>query len=94
MTDPNNPMDRKGFNDLNSLLDQMDSLLRRNPVKDVYNDLFESRSNLPIMGDQPGKGAFPSEPPTQFDPGSDAPRDDEIEDTAPKKSLEELCWRT
>jgi stage V sporulation protein K len=90
MTDPNNPMDKKSFSDLNSLLDQMDGLLRRNPIKDVYSDLFEGRSNLPIMGQEPGKGAFPSEPPTQFDPGSDAPRDDEIEDTAPKKSLEEL----
>lgn len=93
MPEPNNPNDKKGFDDLNNLLDQMDSLLRRNPMRNVYGDLFEgrnipdARTGLPIMG---SPGAVDPEPPTQFDPGSGDSRDEEIEDTSPQKTLAEL----
>ncbi len=88
MDNNNNPYFNKKNNneDLNSLLDEMDALLKRNPISGVYNDLFESR--LPIIDD-----SYSAKSPggdMQFDPG-DGPHDDEVEeDTAPKKSLEEL----
>ncbi|NMA65702.1 MAG: hypothetical protein GX957_05595, partial [Clostridiaceae bacterium] len=34
-------------NELNSLLDQMDSILKRNYLSDVYDDIFEKK--LPII---------------------------------------------
>ncbi len=80
--------DKYNYNkDLNSLLDEMDSLLRRNPISGVYDDLFERR--LPIIDDTPedlsGQGQN-----MQFDPGDANPPDEEMVDSAPQKSLEEL----
>lgn len=88
MNDNNNPRFGKNYgnDDLNSLLDEMDALLKRNPLSGVYNDLFDNR--LPIIDD-----SCPTQKGTQdmqFDSGSG---DDHVvpeEDAAPKKSLEEL----
>jgi SpoVK/Ycf46/Vps4 family AAA+-type ATPase len=83
----NHPFPDKYNKDLNDLLDEMDSLLRRNPLSGVYEDLFERR--LPIIEDNPEAYA-PQGQNMQFDPGSpDAPLEEE-ENTEPQKSLEEL----
>jgi SpoVK/Ycf46/Vps4 family AAA+-type ATPase len=74
--------------DLNSLLDEMDSLLKRNPIGGVYDDLFENR--LPIIDDSPSYRSDNNQN-MQFDPGNNVPHDDdEPEEAVPKKSLEEL----
>ncbi|MCX7771591.1 MAG: AAA family ATPase [Clostridia bacterium] len=87
MTDNNNPyFNNRRNDDLNSLLDEMDTILRRNPMKNVYDDLFDRR--LPII-DNPPTQDRPGEE-TQFDPGNHKPDDEEPEEEAPRKSLEEL----
>lgn len=78
--------------DLNSLLDAMDSLLMRNPLSrnplaGVHDDLFKSR--LPIIDDSSSTQSGNSQN-MQFDTGGSSNDEDELEDTAPKKSLEEL----
>lgn len=88
MTD-NNPLDngRKYKEELNNLLDEMDMILRRNPLQGVYDDLFGEK--LPIIDDtarpEPGGGQD-----AQFDPGGDSYHFEEPEDKTPEKSLEEL----
>lgn len=107
MEDNNNPLNngRKYNEDLNNLLDEMDSILRRNPMRGVYDDLFSER--LPIIDDMDSPsglnpsnrgssdGKFSDGKPsvrdnTQFDPGGDKYYFEEPEDKAPKKSMEEL----
>lgn len=73
--------------DLNSLLDEMDSLLKRKPIGGVYEDLFENR--LPII-DNSSSGPGDNSQNMQCDPGNNFPSEDEPEEAAPKKSLEEL----
>ncbi|HHU89934.1 MAG TPA: AAA family ATPase [Clostridiaceae bacterium] len=89
MNDNNNSLNnRNKYNeDLNDLLDQMDSILKRNPLGGVYDDLFSSK--LPIIDDltPPYSG---NEQNAQFDPGSNPFDSAEIGDTAPKKSLDEF----
>ena len=84
-------------NELNSLLNEMDSLLKRKPVSEVYDDLFENR--LPIIDEPSSKGnGRDNEQNTdrgngqdmQFDPGDNPPDADDQEDKAPRKSLDEL----
>ncbi len=71
--------------DLNSLLDEMDALLRRNPIGGVYDDLFKDR--LPIIDDGPAaKGGQD----VQFDDGFNDCSHEPPEDSAPRKSLDEL----
>lgn len=79
------------YNDLNKLLDEMDSVLRRNPLDalgSVYDDLY-TRNRMSIVEDRdlPGQD---QEPPVQYGTGDGFPKDEEIEDAAPCKSLEEL----
>lgn len=81
------PFSNKYNKDLNDLLDEMDSLLRRNPLSGVYEDLFERR--LPIIEDTQGD-YYSQGQNMQFDPGNAEPPVEEEEDTTPKKSLEEL----
>ena len=52
MDNHNNPLNnsKKNNDELNNLLDEMYSLLRRNPVRNVYDDLFTIR--LPIIDDK------------------------------------------
>lgn len=89
MSDNNNPFPgRNNYNqDLNSLLDEMDTLLKRNPISGVYDDLFDRK--LPIIEDTP-RNDFDKGQNMQFDPGDASDDNEELEDTAPKKSLEEL----
>ena len=75
----------KNSDDLNSLLDEMDSLLKHNPIGGVYDDLFKER--LPIIDDSP---LIKNGQNMQFDDGNSTHNDDEIEVSGPKKSLEEL----
>lgn len=89
MSDPNNPRPKSDYHDLNNLLDEMDSLLRRSPLRNVYDDIYQKRDNLPIIDDRRPPAGIP-EPPTQFATGDGAPAEIKIEDTAPKKNLEEL----
>ncbi len=85
----NNPLNNSNrYNeDLNNLLDQMDSILKRNPMGGVYDDIFNSK--LPIIDDsasyykENGQNA-------QFDPGNKPFDSEEVEDEAPKKNLDEL----
>ncbi len=89
MSDKNNPYSNRNMNsdDLNSLLDEMDSLLKRNPISGVYQDLFDRR--LPIIEDStPVQGGVGQN--MQFDPGDGSDEDAFEENTPPKKSLEEL----
>lgn len=84
MDDPNKS--KMDFNDLYKLLDEMDSVLRRNPLGRVYDDLY-TRNTASLEAD-PGP-AGQEEPPVQYGTG-EAPGKEEIADTAPRKSLEEL----
>ena len=89
MDDRNKPLNRRNkYNDeLNDLLDQMDNLLKRNPLRGVYDDLYPSK--LPIIDDfTPPYGD--SEQNAQFDPGKNPFVPEKAEDTAPRKSLDEL----
>jgi len=89
MDDKNNPLNRhnKYNEELNDLLDQMDNILKRNPLRGVYDDLFSNK--LPIIDDfAPPYGN--NEPNVQFDPGDNPFVSEEVEDTAPRKSLDEL----
>lgn len=94
MVDNNDPLKngRKYNDELNNLLDEMDMILRGNPLKHplrgVYDDLFGGE-RLPIIDDASGSATANSED-TQFDPGGDEYRFKEPEDEAPRKSLEEL----
>ena len=89
MDDNNNPLNnRNNYNeDLNNLLDQMDNILKRNPMGRVYDDLFTSK--LPIM-DEPAPSYRESGQNAQFDPGRNPFDSEEVEDTAPQKSFDEL----
>lgn len=90
MDNSKGPNNRGGTNDLNSLLDEMDYLLKRAPISSlssVYNDIYERRNTLPIIDDKQNNTG---DPPTQFDPGAHPPEEIQVEDTAPKKSLPEL----
>ncbi len=89
MDDNSNPLNngRKYNEDLNNLLDEMDSILRRNPIRGVYDDLFNSK--LPIINDVPPTTEMNGQN-TQFDPGGDAYHYEEPENKAPEKSLDEL----
>jgi len=72
--------------ELNSLLDKMDSVLNRNYLSDIYDDIFERK--LPIIDSYPeNENEWGN---TQFDPGDNPAPNEEIRDTAPKKSLDEL----
>ncbi|NLM74013.1 MAG: AAA family ATPase [Clostridiaceae bacterium] len=73
-------------NELNSLLDEMDSILRRNYMSDIYDDIFERK--LPIIDDT-NKSNTDSEN-VQFDPGNVSGNPKEPEDDTPRKSLDEL----
>ncbi len=79
-----------GFSELNTLLDEMDSILRRRPLSDVYDDLYVKRDpGLPIMP-KGGQDYSASDDKVQFDSGlGDAPNLNE-EEEPPQKSLEEL----
>ncbi len=89
MDDYKNPLNNsnKYNEDLNTLLDQMDNILKKNPMAGVYDDLFSRK--LPIIDDftpsYPGNGQN-----AQFDPGHNPFDSDEVVDTAPQKSLDEL----
>ncbi|NLX63230.1 MAG: AAA family ATPase [Clostridiaceae bacterium] len=89
MDDKNNYLNRRNkYNEeLNDLLDQMDNILKRNPLRGVYDDLFSNR--LPIVEDftPPYRQ---NEQNAQFDPGENPFVSEEVEDTAPNKSLDEL----
>ena len=74
--------------DLNSLLDEMDSLLRRNPIRGVYDDLFDRK--LPIIDDAPREENFQENQHVQFDPGNHVDDFEEKEENIPQQSLEEL----
>jgi len=89
MDDKNNSLNRRNkYNEeLNDLLDQMDNILKRNPLRGVYDDLFSNR--LPIMDDFTPPYCQ-NEQSAQFDPGENPFVSEEVEDTAPKKSLAEL----
>jgi len=89
MDDNNNPLNRgKKYNEeLNNLLDQMDNILKRNPLRGVYDDLFSNR--LPIMDDFTPPYAQ-NEQNAQFDPGENPFVSEEVENTAPQKTLDEL----
>jgi SpoVK/Ycf46/Vps4 family AAA+-type ATPase len=76
---------RNSGDDLNSLLDEMDSLLKRNPLGGVYNDLFKER--LPIIDDS---RPTDNNQDMQFDPGNGSRDEEELQDSAPRKTLEEL----
>ncbi|MGI6084306.1 MAG: AAA family ATPase [Acetivibrionales bacterium] len=90
MSDINNPLNngKKYKEDLNNLLDEMDNILKRNPLRDVYDDLFTSK--LPIMEDETVSPYGGNGQDTQFDPGNNSFDSEDTEDTAPRKSLEEL----
>ena len=96
MDNENNPLSnaKKRNIELNNLLDEMDSILTRNPMKNVYDDLFTSR--LPIIDNNKSNysnaGARGSDGPggAQFDPGGDPFSDPPIEEEEPQKSFEEL----
>lgn len=89
MDDNSNPLNNsnKYNQDLNNLLDQMDNILKRNPMGGVYDDLFSSK--LPIIDDitpsYSGNGQN-----TQFDPGKNPFDSEDVKDTAPQKGLDEL----
>ncbi|MGI6623577.1 MAG: AAA family ATPase [Clostridiaceae bacterium] len=89
MDDNNNSMNngRKHNEELNNLLDEMDLILRRNPLRGVYDDLFGEK--LPIIDDTVRSEAGSGQD-TQFDPGGDEYHFDDHDNTAPKKSLDEL----
>ena len=89
MIDNNDPLNNgKKFNEeLNYLLDEMDMILKRNPLRGVYDDLFGQK--LPIIDDTERPGPAGGQD-TQFDPGGDAYHFEEPENEPPRKSLEEL----
>lgn len=90
MDDNNQLNDGRKYNeDLNNLLDQMDNVLKRNPMGGVYDDLFTSK--LPIIDDlTPSYGGNGNGQNAQFDQGNKPFDDEEVEDSAPQKSLDEL----
>ncbi|MGI6049804.1 MAG: AAA family ATPase [Acetivibrionales bacterium] len=95
MDNHNNPLNnsKKNNDELNNLLDEMDSLLRRNPLRNVYDDLFTSR--LPIIDDKKDNYSadardFGDSEGAQFDPGDNPFSDQPVEPEEPQKSLEEL----
>lgn len=75
---------RKNNDDLNSLLDEMDFLLKRNPIGGVHDDIFGK--GLPIIDDHPSK----KNQDVQFDTGNNGLNNFEQEDSQPQKSFEEL----
>ncbi len=89
MNNNNNPLNNRNITneDLNNLLDQMDNILKKNPMGGVYDDLFSRK--LPIIDDYSpsysGNGQN-----AQFDPGKNPFDSEEVKDTAPQKSFEEL----
>lgn len=88
MDNGGNPLNNgKRYNDeLNNLLDEMDSVLTRKSMKNVYEDLFSNR--LPIIDNTRKYNNAPNS--TQFDPGGN-PFSDEIQaEERPQKSLDEL----
>lgn len=89
MDNNNNPLNNRNITneDLNNLLDQMDNILKKNPMGGVYDDLFSRK--LPIIDDySPSYGGNGQN--AQFDPGKNPFDSEEVKDTAPKKSFEEL----
>ena len=89
MDDPNKS--KMDYDDLNKLLEEMDGVLKRNPLGrlgSVYDDIY-TRNRTPAVEDS-GQSGRDQEPPVQYSTGVWMPRDEEIEDTAPQKSLDEL----
>lgn len=89
MNNNNNPLNNRNItnDDLNNLLDQMDNILKKNPMGGVYDDLFSRK--LPIIDDySPSYGGNGQN--AQFDPGKNPFDSEEVKDTAPQKSFEEL----
>lgn len=72
--------------ELNSLLDEMDSILKRNYMSNIYEDIFEKK--LPIIDDSFQSNSNSEN--VQFDPGHVSDNLEEPEDDTPKKSLDEL----
>jgi len=88
-----NPGYRKGniSDELNALLNEMDFILKRNYMSDVYDDLFDRK--LPIIDDSAPNPFGPNDInnlDVEFDDGKSPPKKEELEDKAPKKNLEEL----
>jgi SpoVK/Ycf46/Vps4 family AAA+-type ATPase len=90
MSDINNPLNngRRHNEDLNKLLDEMDSILKRNPMRGVYDDLFANK--LPIIEDNTAPPNGTDGQYARFDPGNNPFEPEETEDAPPPKSLEEL----
>lgn len=97
MVNENNPLNnaKKHNDELNNLLDEMDTILTRNPMKNVYDDLFTNR--LPIIDKNKsnysttsGNRGFDGPNGAQFDPGDSPFSDNAVEEQEPQKSLEEL----
>lgn len=84
MADTNKP--RMDYDDLNKLLDEMDHVLRRNPLGRVYDDLY-NRAPAADDADRPGRE---QEPPVEYGTGDGEPRNEKTEDDIPRKSLDEL----
>ncbi|NLM76451.1 MAG: AAA family ATPase [Clostridiaceae bacterium] len=77
---------KKITDELNSLLNEMDSIFKRNFLSGVYDDLFEKK--LPVIDDYPDNESAWNN--VQFDPGENPAESREIEDTSCQKSLDEL----
>lgn len=77
---------KKITDELNSLLNEMDSIFKRNFLSGVYDDLFEKK--LPVIDDYPDNESGWDN--VQFDPGENPAESREIEDTSCQKSLDEL----
>jgi len=86
MDDPNKS--KMDYNDLYKLLDEMDSVLRRNPLGRVYDDLY-SRNPAPAMDGADSAGQD-QEPTVQYGTGNGAPKDEAPVAEKPRRSLEEL----
>jgi len=84
--DDMNSYGKKYMEELNSLLDQMDNVLRRKPLSGVYDDLYGER--LPII-DHTSVYQHPENNDVQFDDGNSPDNFNEEVNTQPKKSLEE-----
>lgn len=89
MNNNNNPLNNRNITneDLNNLLDQMDNVLKKNPMGGVYDDLFSRK--LPII-DNYSPSYSESDQNAQFDPGKNPFDSKEVKNTAPQKSFDEL----
>lgn len=88
MYDPNRRMD---YDDLNRLLEEMDSVLRRSPIRtlgSVYDDLFGA-SRTPAAGEN-GETAYGQDPEARHSTGEGMPESGKAQADEPRKILDEL----